>query len=91
MKIAIDNQIASYVVDALRRKYDVVLTAGNMSDEEWIEKALDLGATVFCSPDLDVPNYLQQYDLPYIWIDIPQGLKRHRQFPYLDKRLRELK
>lgn len=91
MKIAVDNQISQATVYQLGQKYEVVLSAGNMSDEEWIEKALDLGATVFISPDLDVPNYLDKCEIPYTWIDVPQGLTGPRQFQHLDKALRNLK
>lgn len=88
MKIAVDNQISLIVVDKLKRDHQVVLWAGNQQDEEWIEDALDRGAEVFVSPDLDVPNYLDKIDSDAIWIDIPQGLPKGKQFDFITKALK---
>lgn len=93
MKIAVDTQISLSTVDWLNENnFEVVFKAQNESDEEWIEKALDLGANVFISPDLDIPNYLDKYypNAGYKWIDVKQGLKKEKQIKYLTKRLKGL-
>lgn len=93
LKLAIDNQIALLVVQQLKRNYEVVMIAGDLPDVVWIEQALDNGATVFISPDLDVPLYLDKNyeDFGLIWIDIPQGLRASGQLAFISKKLSEIK
>jgi hypothetical protein len=91
MKLAIDNQISKYVVQRLKQHYEVVRTAGNDPDEIWLNDALDLGADVFISPDLDVPNFLDKAKADdAVWIDVPQKLSIEKQFTFLMKKLKGL-
>lgn len=83
MRIAVDNQISLSVVKSLKKKHDVVLWAGDRQDEVWIDEALALGAEVFISPDLDVPNYLDRINSPATWIDVPQKLPTKNQLAFL--------
>jgi hypothetical protein len=90
MKIAVDNQIGKIIVDILKqRKFDIVFRAQDEADHEWIEKALDLGATVFVSPDFDIPFYLdKEYpDESYKWVELPQNLPKRKQCEFLTKKL----
>lgn len=89
-KLAVDNQIGKNVIRKLERHYEVVLTAGDKADEDWIPEALDLGANVFVSPDLDVPNFLDRENDPAIWIDVPQNLSGDAQFTFIMKKLKSL-
>lgn len=91
MKIAVDNQIARSTVRLLKSKYDVVIEAGDMQDEEWVDIGLSRGATIFISPDLDIPNYLDRVNSDAAWIDVPQNLRERNQFDYLIKQLERLK
>ena len=88
--IAVDNQISLRVVEKLKRKYKVVVWAGNKPDDVWIEEALDLGANIFISPDLDVPNYLDKLNANWTkWIDVPQKMTKEKQYEFLLKKLKE--
>lgn len=92
MKIACDCQISKRTVELLKaNKFDVVFRAHREPDEVWIEAALDLGATVFISPDLDIPLYLDKSEIEYKWIDVKQGLRSSQQFNFLVKRLNKIK
>lgn len=94
LKIAVDNQISHKVVQQLKdRKFDVVIWAGDKTDEEWVYIALGLGATVFVSPDVDIPILLDKF-LPeetIHWINVPQGLKSKNQLKFIIKRLKVIK
>lgn len=94
LKIAVDNQISYNAIYGLKnRKFDVVLWAGDMSDEDWVDKAIGLGANVFVSPDVDIPILLDRMlpDEKIHWIDIPQGLKSKDQLRYLLTQLKTIK
>lgn len=57
--LAVDTQISHKTVRELSRHYEVVVVAGqSFSDEDWVEDALSMGANVFVSPDIDIPNLL---------------------------------
>ena len=91
MKLAIDNQISKYVVEHLKKDYEVVRTAGNDPDHIWISDALDKGADVFISPDLDIPNFLDKENADWArWIDIPQGLGYEKQYKFIMEKLKKL-
>lgn len=94
IKIAVDNQISHKVVQQLKDKnFDVVIWAGDKSDEEWVYTALGLGANVFVSPDVDIPILLDTI-LPeerIHWINIPQGLKSKNQLKFIIRRLKIIK
>lgn len=75
IKIAVDNQVSFRTIDELNVDFDVVFNATDEPDDQWIEQALDLGAQVFVSPDLDIPNYLADNGYDWVsWIDLPQNL-----------------
>ncbi len=68
LKIACDNQVPDRFIPKLRRHgYDVVFLAEDQADEDWVNEALCLGAEIFVSPDLDIPNLLEKTDA--VWID----------------------
>lgn len=91
MKIlAIDNQISKRVTDKLSIYFKVVMWAGDKPDEIWVEEALDLGANIFISPDLDIPNMLEKLESDAIWIDVPQGMPSNEQYIYLNKILKNI-
>jgi hypothetical protein len=92
IKIACDNQISKRTVDKLEIRFEVVLRADNEPDELWIEKAIDLGANVFISPDIDVPLILDKNypDLDYHWIDVKQGLASKDQYAYLLSKIKDI-
>lgn len=90
MILAVDNQISLRVVEKLKIHYKVVIWAGNDPDEVWLEKALDLGADVFISPDLDIPNILEKIAPYATWIDVPQHLSKEKQFDYLISALKKV-
>lgn len=87
--LAIDNQISLQVVNQLEQHYEVVLWAGDMSDEDWVDEALLLGANTFISPDLDIPNLLERLAPDVRWIDVPQGLPTAKQYDYLMKAIKK--
>ena len=62
MKIAFDTGVSNAEVGRLiRLGHEIVCVAGRAEpDETWIERALDLGAEIIFSDDLDVPNYLDR-------------------------------
>lgn len=90
--LAIDNQISLNVVNQLKKHYDVALWAGTKADEDWVDEALALGATVFISPDLDIPNILDRFGADdVLWIDVPQNMPSGRQFEFLMSRLKKVR
>lgn len=66
MKIAFDVNVADAEIGRLvRLGFEVVCVARRAEpDDSWIERAVDNGAQIIFSNDLDVPNYLdrQNYD-----------------------------
>lgn len=72
MKIALDNQISPTVK---LPGHEIVTWAGDDEDEVWIKRAVEKGAEVFVSPDLDVPNILDHNKYDGIFIQFPQKLK----------------
>lgn len=87
-KLALDNQVSKKTIEKLKTHYEVVFTSGDLADEIWIEEALALGANVFVSPDLDIPNYLDRFNVDNVyWIDLKQKLKSDKQFRYLRSKL----
>lgn len=90
--LAVDNQISTKVVEKLERFYKVAIWAGDKSDEEWVEEGLNLGANIFISPDLDIPNLIDRLapDEGIIWIDIPQGMARDKQFNYIVSQIKKV-
>lgn len=88
--LAIDNQISKTVVDQLSQHYEIALWAGDMQDEEWVDEALVMGANVFISPDLDIPNLLERLDPTVFWIDVPQSLPKAKQFQYLMDKIKKV-
>jgi hypothetical protein len=92
MKIAVDTQISKGVVNRLNNTgYEVVYRASTEPDEVWVPAALDRGATVFVSPDLDIPRILDRVGVDYKWIDVEQGLRSDKQYDYLVKRFKKLR
>jgi hypothetical protein len=84
IKLALDRQISKKTAVELRKAgYEVVFHANHEPDEVWIPAALDQGANLFVSPDLDIPNYLDRTDTGAAWVDVPQGLGGRSQFSYL--------
>lgn len=93
IRLAVDNQISHLTIKKLEKEFEVVMMAENMPDEIWIEKALDKGATIFISPDLDIPLYLEKNyeELGLIWIDIPQSMKGSDQYKYISNKIKKIK
>jgi len=90
VKIAVDNQVSKQAVRQLSKHHEVVLVANDSQDEVWVDHALDLGAEVFVSPDLDIPNYLDRVQSDAAWVDLPQGLRTEDQFSFLMKQIERL-
>ena len=68
--IACDNQVSK---DFCRRfekhGFPVVVYAGDRADEDWVFDAIGAGAEVIISPDLDIPNMLDKFNVDIDWID----------------------
>ncbi len=92
LKLALDNQVSQAAEKKLSDHYEIVAKAGDKSDEDWIEEAIDSDANVFISPDYDIPNYLERYydGVGVYWISLPQGIRGIKQFDYLYKKLKAL-
>jgi hypothetical protein len=89
--VAVDTQVSKSAQYTISNKFKVVFRAPHgMTDDAWIEKALDLGANVFVSPDLDIPLYLDTLGVDYKWIDLPQSMKSSKQANYILKRLKAI-
>jgi riboflavin biosynthesis pyrimidine reductase len=87
LKIAVDNQISKDIVKRLIKKgYNIVLRAQDEPDEQWVEAALDLGANVIVSPDVDIPILLDRLGADDVrWIDVPRYKKKENLEKYLIK------
>ncbi len=90
-RLALDNQLSKPTMARLEKLgVTVVLRAQDEDDEDWIEYALHLGANVFVSPDLDIPNYLDRRNSDAIWIDVPQYMREHRQAEHIISELKRI-
>lgn len=49
--------------------FEVVVYAEDRMDEDWVFDAIGAGAEVIVSPDLDIPNMLDKYNVDVDWID----------------------
>jgi len=66
-KLALDNQVSKKVKEELSWHYDIVIWADTLPDEYWVKEALNRGANVFISPDLDIINMLTELDSDADW------------------------
>lgn len=88
IRLALDNQISKKAAYEVRAAgYKVVYHASNEPDDVWIERALGQGATLFVSPDIDIPNYLDKNDIAAGWVDLPQGMGGDIQAAYILKQI----
>jgi hypothetical protein len=86
MLIACDNQVSKQYIDAFESHgFKVVTYAGNRADEDWVLEAIEKGAEVIISPDLDIPNMIQDIEDMY-WIDYQSH--RADRFQYTLKQLK---
>ena len=92
LKVACDNQVSNEIKSKLTKSgFQVVTSAFSLPDEDWLMDAIGKGVDVIISPDLDIPNFLDRYNLDGIkWIDVPQGYKYDKLEKYLFKQLNEL-
>ena len=91
IKLALDNQISRKAASEVRHAgFEIVYHAKSEPDEVWIENALTKGATIFVSPDLDIPNYLDRRDVNASWIDVPQGMSGDMQSGFIMKQILRL-
>lgn len=65
MRLAFDQNVSNKELGRIARLgYEIVYVAGDgESDEEWLRKAIDLGAERVYSSDLDIPNLLDKWGL----------------------------
>lgn len=74
MKIACDVNVSNRSIRFLQREgFEVVFKAGaGQPDVEWFAQALEKGADVFISGDLDIAFLVEkQYDLRLKWLNFP--------------------
>lgn len=88
MKIAIDRQISPKIN---LPGHEIILWAGDEDDEVWIQRAVERGAEIFISPDLDVPNILDANNYEGHWIEYPQNLKKEKAEKYILNQLEKYK
>jgi predicted nuclease of predicted toxin-antitoxin system len=90
MKIAVDTTISIKTQDALEKTgFEVVCAAREgEADEEWIQRAIKMEADIVISSDLDIPNLLDRYEYPAIWIDLPQG--KINQYNYIVQSIKRM-
>lgn len=68
--IACDNQVSKDFCKRFEKHgFAVVVYAGDRADEDWVFDAIGAGAEVIVSPDLDIPNMLDKYNVDVDWID----------------------
>lgn len=75
MLICLDQGIKQSVIvrlDSLGHEVVRVAEHGE-SDEDWVYDGVAMGAEVFVSSDLDIPNLLDLYGSKAHWIELPQG------------------
>ncbi len=84
IKLALDGPISRKAAQQLRSQgFEVVFHARHEADEVWVPAALNKGANVFVSSDLDIPNLLDKEDTNAIWIDMPQFIGGVDQAGYI--------
>lgn len=90
MKIAVDTCVSIKTKEALEKSGLVVVCSAGIGepDEEWVSRAIRMGADAIISSDLDIPNLLDRYESEAIWIDLPQG--KINQHNYILSSLRKL-
>lgn len=87
MKIACDTQIAFRTIEYLNNMgHTVVYRATNEMDNEWFENALNKGAELFISPDIDIDVLCNRHNIKSL--KIPKGLKAKELNVWLKKKLK---
>lgn len=93
MKIACDVGVSNKTIEFLKKEgFDVVYKADhNTPDEIWFYEALDLGADVFVSSDIDIAILVdREYECNLSWVDV-QNKPYKEANGFLLKRLNKLK
>lgn len=76
MKIACDNQVPLKYIQSLNKSgFEVVFRAQDEADEDWVRQAISLDAQIFISPDLDIPNLIQEYPDTF-WVDYKNPMRK---------------
>lgn len=87
--VAVDNQVPFSAIRMIEAcGFHVVVRAVDHPDEEWFAKAVELGATVFVSPDHDIQQLCRQHGRT--WVRLKQGLKGIEVAHYVTKKLYEI-
>lgn len=74
MKIACDVGVSNRSIKFLKNKgFDIVFKASaGQPDKEWFDQALEVGADVFVSADLDIARLVEkEYDRRLKWLNFP--------------------
>lgn len=92
IKIAVDIQIGKIASDELERVgYTIVYKArASEPDIEWVHNAVNNGATILISPDLDIPDLLDKNNINAAWIGLPQGIGGLDQAEYIKQKIARL-
>lgn len=77
MKVAFDVNYADVAMGHVARKgHEIVCVAQTgEQDELWLERAMNKGAEVVFSRDLDIPNIIQRMRWPALWLEEIRNLK----------------
>lgn len=95
MKIACDVGVSNRSIKFLKMKgFDIVFKANTgQPDKEWFDQALEAGADVFISADLDIARLVETvYDKRIKWINFPNmPYSEGKANEWLSNRLTKLK
>ena len=82
MKVALDVNVSNYVIGQIARLGDeiVCVAQSSESDHDWVGRAVDKGAEVIVSQDLDVPNLLDKWRVEgVLWFEKVEKYLEYRK------------
>ena len=90
MNIAVDVGVSEKTIAALQGTgFKVVAQAEQGEDDEsWVIRAINNGADIIVSSDLDIPNLLDRYEYPVVWLELPQG--KINQYNFIVKTIKNM-
>lgn len=86
--LAFDVSVSPKVIELLEQKFEVAYRAHEAEEDlTWVNEALERGANVFISSDIDINTLLSDLAPWTVWIDVPQRLSGKSLYHFVVKRL----
>lgn len=91
MRIALDNNCPFITIEWLERAgHEVVYLAKEEPDEVWVDYAIQRGAVIYFSNDLDISNLLEKWDESATCIELPKNMNGLELARWITKRMKAI-